>query len=72
MPRAEEIPLSFAQRRLWFMNRFETDNSAHNITLAVSIDGPLDVDQKRLLRSWGQVGPCGLDRHLPEARLVFA
>ncbi|MEU5365834.1 amino acid adenylation domain-containing protein [Streptomyces sp. NPDC005925] len=45
--RPEEIPLSYAQRRLWFMNRFEQTSTAHNIVLAVQINGPLDIDAMR-------------------------
>ncbi|MFE7231397.1 amino acid adenylation domain-containing protein [Streptomyces sp. NPDC057596] len=45
--RPAEIPLSYAQRRLWFMNRFERTSTAHNIVLAVQISGPLDVDALR-------------------------
>ncbi|HET9380916.1 MAG TPA: amino acid adenylation domain-containing protein, partial [Streptomyces sp.] len=45
--RPKEIPLSYAQRRLWFMNRFEQTSTAHNIVLAVQINGPLDIDAMR-------------------------
>ncbi|MEW2493516.1 amino acid adenylation domain-containing protein [Streptomyces nodosus] len=45
--RPAEIPLSHAQRRLWFMNRFEQTSTAHNIVLAVQISGPLDIDALR-------------------------
>ncbi|MEU3345286.1 amino acid adenylation domain-containing protein [Streptomyces sp. NPDC006700] len=45
--RPAEIPLSYAQRRLWFMNRFEQTSTAHNIVLAVQIGGSLDVDALR-------------------------
>ncbi|MFE4534669.1 amino acid adenylation domain-containing protein [Streptomyces scopuliridis] len=47
MERPREIPLSHAQRRLWFMNRFERTSTAHNIVLAVQLTGPLDVDALR-------------------------
>ncbi|MFR9755701.1 amino acid adenylation domain-containing protein, partial [Streptomyces sp. TR06-5] len=45
--RPAQIPLSYAQRRLWFMNRFERHSTAHNIVLAVQMTGLLDVDAMR-------------------------
>ncbi|MFJ2183120.1 amino acid adenylation domain-containing protein [Streptomyces anulatus] len=44
MERPQEIPLSYAQRRLWFMNRFEPASAAHNIVLAVQMNGSLDIE----------------------------
>ena len=41
--RAPGMPLSFAQQRLWFLNQLEPDNSFYNITMAVRIDGPLNI-----------------------------
>jgi amino acid adenylation domain-containing protein len=40
---AKRIPLSFAQRRLWFLARLEPDSPAYNIARAYQISGNLDV-----------------------------
>ncbi|MGP4031718.1 amino acid adenylation domain-containing protein [Pseudarthrobacter sp. 1C304] len=37
------IPLSFAQRRLWFLNRFDPGSGAYNIPVVLELKGPLDV-----------------------------
>src|ERR1700688_3549620 len=39
-----DVPLSFAQQRLWFLNRLEPDNPAYNVTLALPISVHLRVD----------------------------
>jgi amino acid adenylation domain-containing protein len=37
-------PLSFAQQRLWFLDRFDASTPAYNISMATRLDGPLDLD----------------------------
>ncbi|MFD1814823.1 non-ribosomal peptide synthase/polyketide synthase, partial [Rhodococcus gannanensis] len=43
-PRPERIPLSPAQSRLWFLNRFDRSSAAYNIPFALRLTGDLDVD----------------------------
>ncbi|MFQ6332095.1 amino acid adenylation domain-containing protein, partial [Nocardia sp. CWNU-33] len=46
-PRPEQIPLSLAQQRMWFLNRFDNQTAINNIPLAVRLTGALDVDALR-------------------------
>ena len=43
VPRTGELPLSFAQERLWFIDQWIPENPAYNIPAAVRLRGPLDV-----------------------------
>ena len=46
-PRREPLPLSFAQRRLWFLAQMEGGNAAYNIVCELRLRGPLDKDALR-------------------------
>ncbi|MEU7765424.1 amino acid adenylation domain-containing protein [Nocardia sp. NPDC049190] len=46
-PRPERVPLSYAQQRMWFLNRFDPAGAVHNIPAAVRLTGRLDVDALR-------------------------
>ncbi|HKR11861.1 MAG TPA: amino acid adenylation domain-containing protein [Pyrinomonadaceae bacterium] len=37
------LPLSFAQQRLWFLDQLEPNNSAYNLSLALRMEGPLNI-----------------------------
>jgi amino acid adenylation domain-containing protein len=42
--RTADLPLSFAQQRLWFINRLEPHSSAYNIATAIRLRGALDIN----------------------------
>ncbi|WP_051175576.1 non-ribosomal peptide synthase/polyketide synthase, partial [Nocardia exalbida] len=41
-PRPERVPLSPAQQRMWFLNRFDPAETVHNIAVVVRLTGYLD------------------------------
>ncbi|HEX7239558.1 MAG TPA: amino acid adenylation domain-containing protein, partial [Longimicrobiaceae bacterium] len=41
--RAEPLPLSFAQQRLWLVDRIEPDSPAYNVPFALRLRGALDA-----------------------------
>ncbi|HKV08300.1 MAG TPA: amino acid adenylation domain-containing protein, partial [Thermoanaerobaculia bacterium] len=52
-PREGDPPLSFAQQRLWFLDRLNPGSPFYNLGGGVRLAGPLDVS--RLARSLGEV-----------------
>ncbi|MGE5499242.1 MAG: condensation domain-containing protein, partial [Syntrophothermus sp.] len=57
------IPLSFAQKRMWFLNQLDPDSPYYNMSAAAEITGPLDphilnkalsaiIDRHQILRSY--------------------
>ncbi|HEX6864438.1 MAG TPA: condensation domain-containing protein, partial [Thermoanaerobaculia bacterium] len=65
VPRTGDLPLSFAQERLWFLDRLQPGGSAYNVPLVLTAEGRLDPD--RLAAALGEV----VRRH-EVLRTVFA
>ncbi|MFD6691083.1 amino acid adenylation domain-containing protein, partial [Streptomyces bacillaris] len=62
--RPELIPLSFSQRRLWFINRFDGQSAAYNLPIAMRLTG--DLDRSALQAALGDL----VERH-ESLRTVF-
>ncbi|MFZ2526354.1 MAG: amino acid adenylation domain-containing protein, partial [Rhodococcus sp. (in: high G+C Gram-positive bacteria)] len=43
-PRPARVPLSPAQARMWFVNRFDPTSGAYNVAVALRLTGALDLD----------------------------
>ncbi|MFB7949715.1 amino acid adenylation domain-containing protein [Kitasatospora phosalacinea] len=41
-PRPADLPLSHAQRRMWFLQNLDGDGATYNVPLVVRVTGPLD------------------------------
>src|SRR6185437_5311362 len=41
-PQLQDLPLSFGQEQLWFLDRFAPGEAMYNIPIAISLDGALD------------------------------
>ncbi|MBS2993635.1 non-ribosomal peptide synthetase, partial [Rhodococcus erythropolis] len=41
--RPAQVPLSLAQQRMWFLNRFDTASAVNNVPVAVRLTGALDL-----------------------------
>ncbi|MEW6736516.1 MAG: SDR family NAD(P)-dependent oxidoreductase, partial [Acidobacteriota bacterium] len=46
-----ELPLSFAQQRLWFIDQLEPNRSLYNIPMALRLNGKLDISALELTLS---------------------
>ncbi|WP_143265085.1 non-ribosomal peptide synthetase, partial [Amycolatopsis lexingtonensis] len=46
--RPDPMPLSFAQRRLWFLDQADTWNASYHVPQAVRLTGPVDAEVLRL------------------------
>jgi len=47
LERTDDLPLSFAQQRLWFLNQLEPDNPCYNMPGAMRLKGPLQTEALR-------------------------
>ncbi|WP_414588179.1 amino acid adenylation domain-containing protein, partial [Scytonema sp. PCC 10023] len=43
VPRQAQMPVSFAQQRLWFLQQFESESGFYNIPVAVRFQGQLNI-----------------------------
>ncbi|HEY2739428.1 MAG TPA: amino acid adenylation domain-containing protein, partial [Thermoanaerobaculia bacterium] len=50
-PRQGPQPLSFAQQRLWFIDRLEPGSPLYNVPVALRVEGPLRVEMLRCILS---------------------
>lgn len=48
VPRTGELPLSFGQQRMWFLDQLEPGSDEYLVPLALRLRGPLDTEALRL------------------------
>ncbi|MEV6769958.1 amino acid adenylation domain-containing protein [Nocardia sp. NPDC051030] len=78
-PRPERIPLSAAQQRMWFLNRYDPGSPVYNIPGAFEILGALDIPALRAAiddvvarhETLRTIYPAGADG-LPDQRILSA
>jgi amino acid adenylation domain-containing protein len=44
VPRDGDLPLSYAQQRLWFLDQLQPDSPFYNVPMALRLQGELDID----------------------------
>ena len=79
-----DLPLSFAQQRLWFLDQLEPGNPFYNITKAVRLTGSLNADalekslnevvrrHEALRTTFPAVGGSGVQRITPSMTLALS
>ncbi|WP_431877566.1 condensation domain-containing protein [Amycolatopsis sacchari] len=81
--REDDLPLSYAQSRMWFLQQLEPDSPAYNVCLAISLRGELDtaalhrsfqrlVDRHEVLRTRYVPGADGEPRQVVDRFAVVA
>ncbi|MFZ2529261.1 MAG: amino acid adenylation domain-containing protein, partial [Rhodococcus sp. (in: high G+C Gram-positive bacteria)] len=80
-PREDRIPLSLAQQRMWFLNRYDVGTATYNIGFGLRLAGELDVtalqvamldvtERHETLRTVYPESPTGPSQHIREAAAV--
>ncbi|MFF0745873.1 non-ribosomal peptide synthase/polyketide synthase [Streptomyces sp. NPDC004111] len=82
LPRPQRLPLSYAQQRQWFLDRFDGPNTAYHIPLALRLTGTLDraalaaalqdlIDRHEALRTLIAEDEEGAYQRVVPARIVL-
>jgi len=84
VPRTGEMPLSFSQQRLWFLDRFLPENPVYNIPFAMRVRGELNLDalqksvqaivarHESLRTTFRETDECGMQVIAPQQELVVS